>query len=114
MRGRHGASDIGRELRADAKCTGKVIARSRSFVKCARSHFTAVADARRASCICSATQNHRRDDDDLKQTDRDEHERVDGVTHDDSPDVCLSEQLKDVSTSCDSTLSDIFDVCEPR
>jgi hypothetical protein len=101
-------------MRADAKCTGKVIGRRRSFAKCARSHFAAVADARRESCIRSATEQHRREDDDLKQTDRDEHERVDGVTHDESPDVCVCEQPKDVSAFCDSTLSEPFDVCEPR
>jgi hypothetical protein len=31
----------------------------------------------------SMTKEHRGDDHDLEQTDRDEHERVNGVTHDD-------------------------------
>jgi hypothetical protein len=51
----------------------------------------------------SAPEEHRGDDHDLKQSNRDEHERVNGVTHDDSPDVCG-----------DSTLSKPFDVCEPH
>jgi hypothetical protein len=80
----------------------------------ARSHSTAVAVPRVLSCIRSATQHDRRDEDNLEQTDRDEHERVDGVTHDVSPDVSVCEQPKDVSPCCESTLDEPFDVCESR
>jgi hypothetical protein len=64
----------------------------------------------------SDTQEHRREDHDLQQADRDEHERVHGVTHDgfSSKKRNVRLQPEDVSTHCDSTLSAHFDVREPR
>jgi hypothetical protein len=48
----------------------------KSFGKCARSHFAAVADARLESCIGSDTEEHRRDDRNLQQTHGGEHDGV--------------------------------------